>query len=220
MDETKTWWFKAIAKHGHGLFAVVWGMGLGNFLAVVTKAVDVSGYTLTFYLAITTALMGGLLSVLSSRAMDIIADRRKTRRKLYAARISIEELISELIFLLAKIDEVRAGRIGPNGPQRKLTTDEALAILVRKGRVNQACQEPPDLDELVESEIDLQHARSVRSRYLYLQDHTAKLTEIPTEEWISKADTSISDLSRQNLAKCISTLTEARTYLEDRTSSG
>lgn len=168
MDETKTWWFKAIAKHAHGLFAVLWGMGLGNFLAVVFKAVDVSGYALTFYLAITTALMAGLLSVISSRAMDALADRRAIRRRLFNARTLVAQLIYELEQMKAEFDEIRAvpGRTVTTSGST-LTDKEAMGVLVRCGRISQRASEVPNFEDLVESQADSIMESVSRSNFIH-----------------------------------------------------
>jgi hypothetical protein len=170
MDETKTWWFKAIAKHAHGLFAVTWGIGLGNFLAVTLKIVDVSGYTLTFYLAITTALMAGMLSVISSRAMDALADRRAIRRKLFNARTIVSQLAHELDQLSKQIAVAKSvpGRsISSDGSN--LTHDEAAQIIVRCNRITQHAEEIPNFEDLVENRQDSLIEWSCRSNFLYCQ---------------------------------------------------
>ena len=77
MDKINSRWLRWIADHAKYLFWAIWGAGFGAFCMVFFKAIDVNAEALRVYMAVLTVMMGGALGLVSSRAMDYLADTRK-----------------------------------------------------------------------------------------------------------------------------------------------
>src|SRR5471030_2035846 len=120
MDETKTAWFEWIARNALYVFWIVWGAAIGAFGAVFFHAVPMGDDALKAYLAVITVMAGGALGLITSRAMDHRADRRKVRRKIFSMLVHVEALRDELL----KLNNQLAAVIRPMPADGATLTDE------------------------------------------------------------------------------------------------
>lgn len=168
MDETKSAWFKWISDHAKYVFWGVWGAGVGAFGMVVTKAVDMTGITAPIYLAVLTVMMGGALGLISSRAMDRLADDRKRRRKILTARANMR-YCKEAANLLDKA--MKSARAARERAEREDILDESVAEVGSAAiRLLGAVATTPDLDDAVNTEIDLLQVVKIVGIYSYWQN--------------------------------------------------
>jgi hypothetical protein len=178
MDETKMRWYRWIADHAQYVFWGVWGAGVGAFGAVLLKAVDVGADALRIYMAVLTVMMGGALGLVTSRGMDMLADRRALRRKIYFALA----LIRSLIYHLERIDlALKTIRAVPNRAidiaGTSLRPEEVAEIIVLVRKVHDAAETRPDLVDMVESELDVTIERLCRGNFRFCR----RVFKVPDE---------------------------------------
>jgi hypothetical protein len=171
MDETGSRWFRWISDHAQYLFWGIWGAGSGAFGAVLFNAVPLGGDGLRVYLAILTAMMGGALGLATSRAMDMLSDRRKARRKIFIVLYMERDLRLELAHFEEKVSEVQAvaGRtIDSKGTT--FTPKEVAELVARAERVQKRAVDVPEFEEIIVSMEDADVAMRCRSTFLYCAD--------------------------------------------------
>lgn len=167
MDETKARWFRWLADHISYVFWTIWGTGAGTALAIFCGAASAGGEVLRIYLAILTAMMGGVLGLATSRAMDTLNDQRERRRKIFSILVLARDLRWELNNLNEAIVGIKASGRKIDHAGSALTNEEVNQLLVRSDRVCRACAEVPSFDNLVESEDDVAIAVLCRSQFIF-----------------------------------------------------
>lgn len=179
MDETQTRWFRWIADHASHYFWGIWGAGFGAAAAILLGATSVTGDILRIYLAILTALMGGVFGLVSARAMDQRSDRRALERKAYVARLHIRSLLQEVRGARRYIMSI-SEKADLATPDRDLVSQ----VIVYEARVYRAAETAPDFDAFISSEDDLKHAELVawwfrwsRLRWTDEHLHSANITK-------------------------------------------
>ena len=185
---SKFWrWAEVVANSAPYAFWTIWGAGAGAFGAVFFKAVDVGGDALRVYMAILTVMMGGGLGLVSSRAMDRLADARKTRRQIQIARSRIRALRYHLDVMIA----LRAEGHALMDRGEPISARLATKILATGDGCRTESANIPSLDEVIDTEEDVLFADRLVGVFTRVQTLTAwvqvELGQKPNEYWVEKA---------------------------------
>jgi hypothetical protein len=166
MPKTKTRWFSWLAQHAKYVFSGVCGAGAGAFGALVCGAAGIRADSV--YLAVLTAMMGGVVGFVSAIAMDLLADRRKKRHKAYMARLRIRPLRDtwiEMLDLARAVTSEGTIKIVTKGQVPTELADYCVALGIRLRNI---ARDAPDFDGIVESDADLYRANMVDAEFRYV----------------------------------------------------
>lgn len=176
MDKTNSRWFRWIADHAKYFFWGVWGCGVGAFGAVFFKTVDVGGDALRVYMGVLTVMMGGALGLVSSRAMDLLVDIRKRRRKINMARLRLTKAAEALDEFAVERSNFQA-KLNLNAQSRKDFFD-----LIAHGKLLAiATASRPDFDDVLDTEEDLKEAMLADDTFRFVSEFV-KIAVSPTTE--------------------------------------
>jgi hypothetical protein len=171
MNNGDPWWYRTLAHSSPSVFWCLWGVVVGACLGVFAAAADIRGDVLRVYLAVVTAIGGGLLGIYGSRAADRFNDQRRIRRKAHIVRMKIRELRINYMVLH---DQIRAATndgttvVTPTGDG--LTDDDAIRILVAASGVYLAATSKPDFDDIVDSDEDFIRATQASRAFSFAAD--------------------------------------------------
>ena len=174
MNNGDPWWYRTLASASVNVFWALWGGVIGAFLTVVLGAVNAGGELVKAYLAVATAIGGGLLGIYGSRAMDRQSDERRQRRKASFIRLQVRGLIAAFIALRDRIDNITNNgqrMISPPGQSQgaQFTTAEAMSILVGTQAVFRASTHKFDLDDFLDSPQDFDHVDAVLGTFSFAE---------------------------------------------------
>jgi hypothetical protein len=167
--ETKTIWFRWIARNAHYMFWTIWGAGLGAFGSVLVRAVDAGGDALRVYMGVLTVMMGGALGLISSRAMDQLNDERKRQRAINVALAEIGGLIRQWQRFMTIF-----------GPSRLLVAPIDAWHIIED--IEEAAEHLPDFDDLIDSVADTDQAYAVLDAFRFSRRAFKAKPESRTEE--------------------------------------